>query len=104
MHWRYPREGPKTSSAASGGSRLQRLRIFGWGLELGGLGGAGDGDDVAEVGHAGDEEHEALEAEAEAAVGHCAEATGVEIPPHVFHGDVELFDASHEFVVVFFAL
>ena len=74
------------------------------GLEFGGLGGAGEGDDVADVGHAGDEEHEALEAEAEAAVGHGAEAAGVEIPPHVFHGDVELFDAGHEFVVVFFAL
>lgn len=35
------------------------------GLELGVLGGAGEGDDVTDVSHAGDEEDDALKAEAE---------------------------------------
>ncbi len=52
--------------------------------------------------HAGNEEHQSLEAKTEAAVGHSAEAAGVEIPPHVFHRNVELLDALLEFVVVGF--
>ena len=35
-------------------------------LELGFAGGAGEGDDVADVGHTSDEEHETLESETEA--------------------------------------
>ena len=72
-------------------------------LELGGLRCSREGDDVADVGHAGDEEHQALEAEAEAGVGAAAVAARVEVPPHVLHRDVELGDASHEFVVVLLA-
>ena len=74
------------------------------GLEFGVAGGAGEGDDVANVGHARHEEHQALEAKAEAAVGHGAEASGVEIPPHVLHGYVELLDACEQLVVVGLAL
>ena len=31
---------------------------------------------------------------------HCAEAAGVEIPPHVLHGNVKLFDACKQLVVI----
>ena len=74
------------------------------GSELAVLGRAGEGDDVADVGHAGHEEQQALEAQAETAVGHGAEAARVEVPPHVLHGDVQLGDALHELVVVGLAL
>ena len=57
----------------SGLSRVYRL-------EVGELGRAGEGDDVPDIGHAGDVEHEALEAEAEARVGRGAEAAEVEVP------------------------
>ena len=30
----------------------------------------------------------------------CTEFTGVEIPPHVFHGDIQLFDSGEELVIV----
>lgn len=39
------------------------------GLEFGVVGSAGEGDDVTDVGHAGHEEYETLEAEAESRVG-----------------------------------
>ncbi len=66
--------------------------------------GCGEGDYVADVCHAGNEEHQTLESEAEARVGHSAEAAGVEVPPHIFHRYIEFFDTSEEFVVVGFAL
>ena len=72
-------------------------------LEFGSLGGAGEGNDVADVGHAGDEEHQALEAEAEASMGAGAVAACVEIPPHVLHGDVTFVDGGEQFIVVLFA-
>ena len=59
---------------------------------------------IADVGHAGDEQHEAFETETETAVRHGAEAARVEIPPHVLHRYAEFLDASEEFVVVGFAL
>lgn len=38
-------------------------------------------DHIADVGHAGDEQQQAFEAEAETAVGRRTEAAGIEIPP-----------------------
>lgn len=72
-------------------------------LELGVARGAGERDDVAYVGHSGDKQYEALEAEAEARVGYGAEATGIEVPPHVFHGDAKFLDAGKQFLVAFFS-
>ena len=72
-------------------------------LKLGGLGGAGEGDDVADVGHAGDEEQEALEAEAEAGVGAGAEAACVEVPLHARAVHAELVHAGGELVVALLA-
>ena len=46
-------------------------------LEFAIIGGAGEGDDVADIGHAGDELHHALEAEAETGMGHGSEAAGI---------------------------
>ena len=73
-------------------------------LEFCSFWGSWEWDDVADVGHAGNEEHKALKPESEARVGHCAEAACVEIPPHVFHRDVEFLDASEKFVVTLLAL
>ncbi len=73
-------------------------------LEFCVVGGAGEGDYVADVCHAGNEKHQTLESEAESGVGHSAEAAGVEIPPHIFHRYIEFFDTGEEFVVVGFAL
>ena len=64
------------------------------------VGGAGEGYYVADVCHARNEQYQALESQAETAVGYGAEAAGIEIPPHVFHGDVKLVDAGHKLVVV----
>ena len=72
--------------------------------EFGVVRSAREGDDVAYVCHTGNEKHEAFEAETETAVRHCAEAAGVEIPPHVFHRDVEFLDAAEKLVIVGFAL
>ncbi len=83
---------------ASRGALLYLLLVAA--LELGGLRGAGEGDDVADVGHAGDKEQQALEAQAEAGVRAGAVATRVEVPPHVLHRDVEFLDAAHQLVVV----
>ena len=51
------------------------------GSEFGVAGGAGEGDDVADVLHAGGELDGALEAEAEAGVGGGAVAAQVQVPP-----------------------
>ena len=72
------------------------------GLEFGVVGGAGEWDDVADVGHTGYEEHEAFESESEAGVRHGTESAGIEIPPHVLHRNAELVDACAEFIVVGF--
>ena len=69
-------------------------------LEFGVVGGAGEGDYVADVGHSGDEEHQTLEAQSESRVRHGAVTAGVEIPPHVLHGDAQLVDALLELVEV----
>ena len=68
--------------------------------EFGVVGSAREWDYVANIGHAGHEEHEALEAETEAGMRHSAEAACVEIPPHIFHRYVELFDAAEKLVVI----
>src|SRR5262245_14874484 len=47
-------------------------------------GGAGEGDHVADVAHAGDELDGAFEAQAKAGVGDGAEAAQIKIPPVVF--------------------
>ncbi len=58
-------------------------------------------DDIADVLHACDEEDETLETESEACVWTGAEATSVEVPPHVLHGDVALVNLVHELGIVF---
>ena len=52
-------------------------------LELGRLRRAGERNDVADVLHAGDEEYQALETEAEAGMGAGAPAAGVDVPPQM---------------------
>ena len=64
---------------------------------------AWEGNDVANVGHAGDEQQQALEAQSEAGVGAGAVAARVEVPPHVLHRDAQLPDARHELVVALLA-
>ena len=56
-------------------------RITETALELRRARGAGEGDDVADVRHAGHEHEHALEAQAEAGVGHTAVAVLVEVSP-----------------------
>jgi len=73
------------------------------GLELGVLGSAREGDDIADVLHARDEEDEALEAEAEACVGAGAPSACVEIPPEMGHVHLAAVDFGHELVVAFLA-
>ena len=63
---------------------------------------AGEGNHVADVLHAGHEEDQTLEAEAETAVWHGAELAGVEIPVHAFEALVG--HALLEFVVAFLTL
>ena len=46
-------------------------------LELAIIGGAGEGDHVADIGHAGDELHHALKAEAETGMGYGSEAASI---------------------------
>ena len=58
-------------------------------LELGISRCAGEGNDVADICHAGDKEHQTLKSETETAVRHSAVAAGIEIPPHVLHRYVE---------------
>lgn len=53
-------------------------------------GGADEGDDVADVGHAGDEHEEALEAHAEAGVGDGAVFAEVGVPAVVVGGETVL--------------
>ena len=65
-------------------------------LELGVVRRAREGDDVADVGHARHEQDEALEAQAEAAVGHGAEAAGGEGPPPVLHGGATALHPAHK--------
>ena len=50
-------------------------------LELGVARGAREGNHVADVGHAGHELDEALEAQAKTGVGRAAVATEIEVPP-----------------------
>ena len=72
-------------------------------LEFGVLWRAGEGDDIADVLHAGDEEDEALETESETTVGAASVFAGVEVPPHVLHGDMALLNLAHELVVALLA-
>ena len=72
--------------------------------ELGSAGSAGEWDNVTNVCHTCNEKHETLETETKTGVRHGAETAGVEIPPHIFHGDVQLFDACEQFVIVGLAL
>ena len=70
------------------------------GLEISITRRAGEGNDVADVGHAGDKEQETLEAQAEAGVGdRCRKRRVSRYPPHVLHRDVQLLDAGHQLVV-----
>ena len=73
-------------------------------LEFGRTRSARERNDVADVLHTGDEENEAFKTKTETAVGARTETARVEIPPHVFHRYVELFDAGKEFVITLFAL
>ena len=66
------------------------------------LRGSWERNDIANVLHAGDEEDESFEAEPESSVGACAILAGVEIPPHILHGDVAALDFAKKFVVAFF--
>jgi len=65
---------------------------------------AGEGDDVADVFHAGGEEDEALEAEAEAGVGDGAVFAQLEVPPVVVSVEAVVFDFLFEDVEPLFAL
>src|SRR5574344_730311 len=71
-------------------------------LEFGVFGSTGEGNDVADVLHTGHKEQQAFKTQAETGVWASAIATGVEVPQHIFHGDVEFLDACHEFFVVLF--
>ena len=62
---------------------------------------AREGNHVADVLHAGHEEHEAFESESESGMGHAAVAAGVEIPIHSL--ETGLFDAGKQLVIVGFA-
>ena len=73
-------------------------------LKFGVFRSAGERDDVPDVGHAGDEEEQALETETEARVGHGAVAAGVDVPFEVLAGHSQLVDAGLELLEVRFAL
>ena len=69
-------------------------------LEIGVVRRTGEGDDITNVGHTCHEEQQTLEAEAEARVGAGTILAGVEIPPHILHGDTQLLYASEQLVIV----
>ena len=69
-------------------------------LEISVVRSAGERNDVADVSHTCHEEQQALEAEAEARVGAGTILAGVEIPPHILHGDTQLLNASEQLVIV----
>src|SRR5579871_4013999 len=73
-------------------------------LELAVLGRAREGDDVADVGHAGGEQDQALEAEAEAGVLGGAVLAQLEVPPVVLDLEAEALHARLEHVVPLLAL
>jgi len=65
---------------------------------------AGEGDDVADVGHPRDGHQEALEPEAEASVRHGAEPPQVEIPPVAVTIHARFLHALFESIEAFFTL
>ena len=70
-------------------------------LELCGLGCTWERNDVADVLHAGNEEDETLEAEAEACVRTTAVLAGVEVPPKVRQVHASAVNFLHQLVVTF---
>lgn len=68
-------------------------------LELRSLWSTWERNDVTNVLHAGDEEDETLEAEAETCVRARTETTGVEVPPHILHRDVTSLNLVEQLVV-----
>ena len=73
-------------------------------LKLQVLGGAGKGDDIADIGDAGDHHQKALEAQPETGVRDRAEASDIEIPPVVLRGQPEFVEAPFEHLQAFFPL
>ena len=73
-------------------------------LEVGGFGGAGKWDDVADVLHAGCELDESAEPDAEAGMGYGSVAAEVAVPPVWFGVEPCFYDAFIEDVESFFAL
>ena len=69
-------------------------------LEVAIVGSTGEGDDVADVLHACDEENETFEAESKTTVRATAEAARVKIPVHLLGFDTEAPHAFYKFVIV----
>ena len=67
------------------------------------FGGTRERDDVADVGHARNEQQQALESQAESAVRAAAEAAGVDVPLEVAAAHLQLVDAALQFLQVGFA-
>lgn len=61
-------------------------------------------DDIADIGHPGQELNRSLEAESKSAVGNGTEAAKIEVPPVIFFGEVEICESFLEEVQSFFAL
>lgn len=71
-------------------------------LKLCVLGGTGERNHVPDIGHTGNEKEQSLKSQSETGMGAGPVFTGIEIPPHVFHWNVEFLDTCHQFVIVFF--
>src|SRR5690606_37617901 len=63
-----------------------------------------EGDDIAYVGHSGNEQHQPFEADAEPRMRCRAETACIEEPVHLFHGYVHFFHPLDELIEPFFAL
>lgn len=63
-------------------SRFLGFFMLGTASEIGVARVAWEGDDIADVGHTGDKQHKAFEAETKAGVWHGAEFACIQVPPH----------------------
>lgn len=72
--------------------------------EFGILGCSWEGDDIADVCHAGYEQDQALKSESESGMGRGSEPAGIEVPPDVFLRNMHFAAAFRQFFKIFFAL
>ena len=65
-------------------------------LEFSIPGGPWEWNHISDIGHAGDEEYQSFEAEAESGMRTRTKSPGIEIPLHFFQGDVHLMHTLSE--------